>query len=215
MIAVPAPGLGARQVQAFVALAIGVALLAAVNVVNLRRQTLENSTGKIAVALWAVAVALMLGDFARCIWLPLSWDTTPLLGGFTNGMVLRGAEILTTAYIWSLHLVTARSRADIGITRTWATVSTKTRRAIAINGAFLFAFGPTILGTATWIATAAGNANLIHVVFAVMLVACGSLILLRPLFDALRLLLSFLLSLISDGDLLVERVAPPERPNRW
>ena len=69
--------------------------------------------------------------------------------------------------------------------------------------------------SSTWIATAAGNANLIHVVFAVMLVACGSLILLRPLFDALRLLLSFLLSLISDGDLLVERVAPPERPNRW
>lgn len=215
MIADPAPGLDTHQTHALTFIGIGVSLLVAVNLLNLRRQTLENPTGKIAVALWAVAVTLMLGDFARCVLLPVSWDTTPLIGGFTNGMVLRGAEILTAAYLWSLHLVTTRSRADIGITRTWATVSTETRRAFAIHGALLFAFGPAVLGFVERIATGSGKPELFHIIFAVLIAAYASLFLVKPLFDALRLLLSFGLSLISDGDLLVERVAPPERPNRW
>ena len=215
LIALSAAGRHALRPEALIYAGAGAALLVVVNVVHLKRQTFANPAGKAAVMLWYAAMALTCGDFLRCVLLPVAWDSAPFIGEVSNGAALRAAEIVVTVYLWSLYLVTARSRVNIGVTRTWAQVSMKVRRDIIIQGAILMAAGPFAAVLVVWIMGDTAKADIVRVVMAILVAAYAGLWLLMPLFDTLKLLVSYRISMMSDGDLLVPRQAPPGRPVRW
>lgn len=208
-----ATGPAAQRNAILVAGGGGCVLLLAANVLHLNRQTTANVSVKASMVLWWVSLALLAGDVARCLLLPVSWDTTPVLGGYSAGVVLRFAQIVTALYLWSLYLVTARSRFDIERVRGWAWISRDVMGKLRLQAIVLFLLGNLMLsfldgaqhylnaGKATW---------LIYGFRAIVVFLFFS-----PAFGALTTAASYAIALLSDGRLIIPKAPSPSRPERW
>jgi hypothetical protein len=196
---------------------VGAALLVLANLVHLKRQTFDNTAGKAAVILWYAAMILVAFDFLRCFLLPMAWDTASVIGGIPNGAALRAAEIVVTVYLWSLYLVTARSRVNIGVTRIWAYVSMKVRRDTTVLMALFLAGQPFVTALVLRILGDTHKPDPMHMrlILAILPAVYTGMFVVIPLFDTLKLLVSYRIAMMSDGDLLVPRQAEPTRPVRW
>lgn len=191
----------------------GCGLLVAVNVVHLHRQTAENRALKLSMTLWGVSLALLAADVARCLLLPASWDSMPVLEGLPAGDALRFAQMLTALYLWSFTLVTARSRVDVELVRGWSRISIEVMSKLRLQAVVLFLLGNLLLSFLDGASDLLKKGQDTTLIYAAMGVAV--FLFFSPAFIALTEAISFAIALLSDGRLIVPRSPAPTRPERW
>lgn len=191
----------------------GVVLLGAVNLIHLIRQPLENPAIKKSMTLWGLTLALLAFDVARCLLLPPAWDSFPVLEGLPAGQALRLAQMVTALYLWSFHLVTARSRVNVDRVRGWSWISIEVMGKLRLQAVILFLFGNLLLsfldGAQGYLKGGEFNA----LIYAVMGMAV--FLFFSPAFLALSTAISYGVALLSDGRLIVPKMPSPSRPERW
>jgi hypothetical protein len=142
VIARPEHGLASQQPAAFEFIAAGSALLVLANWLTWQRQSPSNHAVRAALLMWVASLGLSFFDLYRSAAMPAAWDTTEYIGGLPNGMALRCAEIVLSAYLLSFTMVLRVSRVAPHIVRPWGQVAPKARRRLIIGGAILLAAYP-------------------------------------------------------------------------
>ena len=191
----------------------GCGLLCAVNLVHLLRQTADRSFLRVSMALWGVNLALLAADVVRCLLLPPSWDTFPVLEGLPAGMALRFVQMVAALYLWSFTLVTARSRTEIERVRGWSWISAEVMGKLRLQAVILFLFGDLLRSFLDGALDLLKQGQHTSLIYAAMGIAV--FLFFGPAFVALTEAMSFAIALLSDGRLIVPTAPAPTRPERW